>query len=196
MIDARCRELRAPGRTMLGGPQERWLARGLSVGPERWHFIAQQTLMAGAAVSVDGRRRFSSDAWDGYAAARDRLFSWITDNGLRSCVVLSGDAHSTFVSDLKRDFGDRDAPPIATEVCVTSITTHGRAQRRTDALVRENPHIHYGDSARRGYMVVEVTAGGCSAEVRVVADAADRRAAIETAAAFRIAAGRPGAQRA
>ena len=90
---------------------------------------------------VDGRRRFSSDGWDGYPAARDRLLGAIADNGLRSCVVLSGDAHTRFVCDLKRDFDDEQAPPIATELCGTSITSRGRAQSTTDASrAREPPH--------------------------------------------------------
>ena len=112
--------------------------------------------MARAGVMVDGRRRFSSDPWDGYPAARDRLFDAITSNGLRSCVVLSGDAHTAFVCDLKRDFSDQLAPPIATEFCATSITTRGRPQNQVDAILRDNPHIHFGDSTFRGYVVFDV----------------------------------------
>ena len=130
-IDERCRELRDPERTMLGHTQERWLTRGMATTAERWNFLAQQTLMARAGVMVGGRRRFSSDPWDGYPAARDRLFDAITSNGLGSCVVLSGDAHAAFVCDLKRNFGDRLSPPIATEFCATSITTRGRPQPRS-----------------------------------------------------------------
>ena len=195
MIDDRCRELLAPGRSMLGQAQERWFVDGLRAAPERWNFIAQQTLMAPAGVTLDGRRRFSSDAWDGYPAARDRLLGAISDNGLRSCVVLSGDAHTGYVCDLKRDFDDQQAPPIATELCGTSITTRGRAQSATDRIVRQNPHIHYGDSARRGYVLFDVTPERCTARLRVVEDATDRHTGVLTAATFAIDAGRPGAQR-
>jgi hypothetical protein len=62
-----------PGRPMLGAAQERWFADGLAAAPERWNFIAQQTPMARAGVMIGGRRRFPSDRWDGYPAARDRL---------------------------------------------------------------------------------------------------------------------------
>ena len=195
MVDDRCRELRAPGRTMLGEHQERWLANGLRAAPERWNLIAQQTLVARAAVRVDRRLRFSSDAWDGYPAARDRLFAAIADNGVRSCVVLSGDAHCAFVSDLKRDFDHERSEPIATELCGTSITTRGRPQRRTDAIVRQNPHIHYGESARRGYIVLDVTSERCIARLQTIADPSDRHTAVVTAATFAIEKGRPGAHR-
>jgi alkaline phosphatase D len=195
MIDERCRELRAPSRTMLGRAQERWLANGLRAAPERWNFVAQQTLMARAHITVGGRRRFSSDGWDGYPAARDRLLGVIAEAGLRSCVVLSGDAHTAFVSDLKRDFDDEQAPPIATELCGTSITTRGRAQSATDAIVQENPHIIFGDSAHRGYVVLDVSADACTARFHVLEDATDRNSGVLTAATFVVDAGSPGAQR-
>jgi alkaline phosphatase D len=194
-IDERCRELFAPGRTMLGDAQERWFADGLAAAPERWNFIAQQTLLAGAVVRVGGRRRFSSDNWDGYPAARDRLLKAIADNGLRSCVVLSGDAHSAFVSDVKLDYDDEQAPPVATEFCGTSMTTPGRMQSATDAIVRENPHIVYGESARRGYVVFDVTAERCTARLRVIEDVTNRHTGVLTAATFAVNAGRPGVQR-
>jgi alkaline phosphatase D len=180
---------------MLGDAQERWFAKGLAAAPERWNFIAQQTLMARAGVRVGGRRRFSSDKWDGYPAARDRLLAAIVDNGLRSCVVLSGDEHAAYVADLKRDFDDERSPAIATEFCGTSITTSGRMQSATDRIVRENPHIVYGESARRGYVVFDVTAARCSARLRMIEDVTDRHTGVTTAATFAIDAGHPGVQR-
>ena len=193
LIDERCRELHVPGRTMLGTPQENWLIDGLRAVPDRWNFIAQQTLMARARVMVDGRPRVSSDAWDGYPDARNRLLDAIAGNGLRSCLVLSGDAHTAFVCDLKRDFDDEQAAVIAAEFCGTSITSPGRAQTRTDAIVRDNRHILYGDSAHRGYMVLDVTAEQCTARLRVIDNPADRQSAVATAATFVVDAGRPGA---
>jgi alkaline phosphatase D len=195
IIDGRCTELREPERTMLGATQERWLSRGMATTAERWNFLAQQTLMAQAGVMVGGRRRFSSDPWDGYPAARDRLFDAITANGLGSCVVLSGDAHAAFVCDLKRDFSDQLAPPIATEFCATSITTRGRPQHEVDAILRDNVHIHFGDSTLRGYVVFDVTAESCIARLRAIDDPTDRRTAVSTEATFSVAAGRPGARR-
>ena len=151
--------------------------------------------MARGGIVVDGRRRFSSDAWDGYPAARDRLLDAVVEKGLRSCVVLTGDAHTTFVCNLKRDFDDTEAPPVASELCGTSITTRGRAQSATDAVVRANPHIIFGDSARRGYFLLDVTPERCTAQLRVLEDPADRRTGVLTAATFAVDAGRPGVQR-
>jgi len=195
MVDERCRELLEPGRTMLGPAQERWLARGLRDAPGRWHFIAEATLVARAALRTGGRTRVSSDAWDGYPAARRRLLRAIANGDLRSCVFLSGDAHTTVVSDLKLAFDDPAAPAVATELCGTSLTSRGRPQQRTDTVVRQNPHIHLGDSAHRGCVVVDVTADRCTAAVRALDDPRDRESGVFTLATFEIDAGRPGARR-
>jgi alkaline phosphatase D len=176
---------------MLGATQEQWLARGMATTAERWNFLAQQTLMARAGVMVGDRRRFSSDPWDGYPAARDRLFDAITAKGLASGVVLSGDAHAAFVCVLKRDFDDPLAPPIATEFCATSITTRGRQQSQIEAILRDNAHIHFGDSTFRGYFVFDVTAESCIARLRAIDDPTDRHTAVSTAATFGVDAGRP-----
>jgi alkaline phosphatase D len=90
---------------------------------------------------------------------------------------------------------DPQAPVVATELGSTSITTRGRAQSTTDTIVRENPHIRYGDSARRGYTLVDVTPERCTARIRVIDDPTDRDTAVSTAATFAVEAGRPGAQR-
>jgi alkaline phosphatase D len=195
MIDERCPELSEPSRTMLGAAQEQWLANGLRDAPGRWHFIAEATLVARAAVRSGGRTRVSSDAWDGYPAARRRLLRLIADAGLRSCVFVSGDAHTMFVSDLMLDFDAPDTPPVATEFCGSSLTSRGPAQQRTDTVVRQNPHIHFGDSAHRGYIVVDATAERCTATVRALNDPRDRDSGVFTRVTFQVDAGRPGAQR-
>ena len=103
--------------------------------------------------------------------------------------------HAAFACDLKRDFGESRAPPIATEFCATSITTRGRSQDAIDAILRDNPHIHFGDAAHRGYVVLDVTAASCIVRLQAVQDPTDRRTGVFTAATFRVDAGRPGAHR-
>jgi alkaline phosphatase D len=189
-----CHELREPGRTMLGSPQMRWLRTGLIANPGRWHVIAQQTLIARAGLVVNGRRRVWTDAWDGYPAARGRLLRSVADNGLRSCVVLTGDTHATYVCDLHADFDDTSGEPVATELCGTSVTSPGPSQAHVEAIMRDNPHIHFGDGRRRGYVVVDVTQERSTARLRVVDDVTDPTTGVTTLATFAIDAGRPGAQ--
>ena len=97
--------------------------------------------------------------------------------------------------DLKLDFDDQLAPPIATEFCATSITSRGRPQNEVDAILRDNAHIHFGDSTFRGYIVFDVTAETCIARLRAIDDPTNRRTRVSTAATFGVDAGRPGARR-
>ena len=193
-IDEDCPGLRAPGRTMLGSAQERWLRAGIASDPDRWHVIAQQTLMARSSVLRDGSRRVWSDAWDGYPAARLRLLQFVRDRGARSCVVITGDNHASYIADLKTDFDDLGAEPVATELCGTSISSPGPSQSHVENVLRDNPHIKHGDGTRRGYLVVDVTPERSVARLRVIDDPADRRSGVATQATFVIEAGRPGAQ--
>lgn len=194
LVAESCPELVEPGRTMLGTGQERWLREGIAAVPERWNVIAQQTLMARARIVSDGRRRVSSDAWDGYPAARRRLLRLLRDTGARSCLVITGDTHANYVADLKTDFDDLDTEPVATELCGTSITSPGR-QSFVEAVVRHNPHIKHGNGRRRGYMVVDITPERSVARLRVIADPTNRQTSVATQATFTIEASRPGANR-
>ena len=109
--------------------------------------------------------------------------------------MLSGDAHAAFVCELKRDSGDPLAPTIATEFCATSITSRGRPQAEIDAILRDNPHIHFGDSTHRGYSVFDVSAESCTVRLRGVQDPTDRHTGVATLATFNVDAGRPGTRR-
>jgi alkaline phosphatase D len=194
-VGPQCRERTRQGRTMLGAQQERWLREGIAAVPGRWNVIAQQTLMARAFLPVGGEPRYRTDTWDGYPAARRRLLSAIADSGARSCIVLAGDAHCCMVSDLRLNFARRREPVVATELCGPSITSPGRPQRRTEAIMRANPHMLFGDSVRRGYMVLDLTRERCVVRLRVLSDAARPDARVSTLARFEIEAARPGARR-
>jgi alkaline phosphatase D len=195
VVDEDCPELVEPGRTMLGSSQIRWLRAGLVAVPGRWNMIAEATQMARASVIVDGRRRIWTDAWDGYPVPRRELMRFLRDNGVRSCVVLSGDTNANFVANLKLDFDDEQAEPVASELCGTSITSQGRPQSAVDAILRDNPHIEHGDSRYRGYIVVDATPQRSTARLRVIDDPTAPAPGVETQATFAIDAGRPGVQR-
>jgi alkaline phosphatase D len=192
-VDESCTARLAANRTMFGAEQERWLEQGLREAPDRWHVLAEATLVARAATPVEGGERFWTDAWDGYPAARDRLLRFLDDNEIRSCVMVSGDAHTNYVADLKLDFDDPQAPAVAAEVCGTSITSQGRAQTQTDAIREHNPHIHLADSSRRGYVVFDLDAERCRATLRVLDDVKVRESQVSTLAVAAVLAGRPGA---
>jgi alkaline phosphatase D len=75
----------------------------------------------GAAEFVDRSRfdiPFNFDFWNGYPAARERLFAGLKGVGA-DFIAVTGDSHSFWVNDLKDDSGDR----VGVEFGGTSVTS-------------------------------------------------------------------------
>jgi alkaline phosphatase D len=103
-----CPERVDPRRTILGDHQRRWLLRGLDRSQARWNVLAQQVVMADLDLHPGPGRSWWSDAWDGYAADRDRILKFLWDRQPANPVVLTGDIH---------------APVVATELVGTSVSS-------------------------------------------------------------------------
>jgi alkaline phosphatase D len=107
------------------------------------------------------------DQWDGYAAARQRLFDVITENDLKNVVVLSGDIHSSWANELTPDPNDpaRYDPAtgegaVAVEFVGTSVTSPGLAALQPALLDRvraANPHVKWVDISKRGWLSLDIT---------------------------------------
>ncbi len=194
-----CPDLADPRRTMLGSEQEQWLAQGLKESKARWNIIAQQTLMAQMSqvpLASENDGRFWTDGWDGYAAARARLLD--AARSARNPLVLSGDVHTFFAADLRRDparAGSAGNPVIATEFCGTSITSSSRPQARTKQLVDMNRDLHYGRSDERGFMLLELRPERAVVAFEALDDVRDANSGLSTLARFTVADGKPGPQR-
>jgi len=190
--NASCPERNNPGRSMLGFAQEGWLYSNLSRSKAHWNLIAQDVLMAQLAIKQDDSYGFSTDDWDGYPANRSRLLKRIHDSQASNPVVVGGDAHSFFANDLRLDFNDPAAPIVATEFVGTSISSYGPPYEPIARALVDNPHIHFFDSRRRGYVAVDLVPAHMQVRMRVVADAANPKADISTLKAFAVERGRPG----
>jgi alkaline phosphatase D len=189
-----CRERLDPRITMLGEQQERWLQEGLDRSTARWNVIAQQTLMAQLDRKPGPGQSFWTDGWDGYPAARRRLLDYLEQRKPANPIVLGGDVHSFWVTDLKPDFDDPRSPVVATEFVGTSITSQfRRRQAELDALLADNPHVRFGNGTRRGYLRVEITRERVRADLRTVGSVTRPRADVDTLATFVVEDGRPGA---
>jgi alkaline phosphatase D len=192
----RCGSLFNPKRSMLGPAQERWLEEALAGSRARWNLLAQQTPMAQLDQKPGAGRRAWTDGWDGYPAARRRLFDTLSGRAIANPVVLGGDVHSFQVSELKLDFDDPGSKTVASEFVGTSITSQAWPQERLNKYLPDNPHIKLADSRYRGYVRMEVTPASLRAELRAMASVQARDAACTTLAAFVVQDGRPGPQRA
>jgi alkaline phosphatase D len=186
--------------TLTGGPQERWLKGNLLASQARWNVIAQQVMLSqlhfpnptGAATPpVFG----NMDQWDGYVPQRTRLLHFLEAARIPNPVVLAGDIHSTWFSDLKRDFDDPDSPTVATEFVATSMSSDFPAA--FDAALRQinpvfNPHVRYFDGARHGYLRCELTKDAWRTDERTVDSIEVRESPTRTTASFVVESGRPG----
>ena len=190
--DASCPERLEAGRTMMGFAQEAWLYDGLAHSKTQWNLIAQDVLMAQLRRNRDGIDAFWTDDWNGYPANRKRLLQHVYDSKVSNPVVVSGDIHSFFANDLKLDFDDESSPVVATEFVGTSISSYGPPYDPIAKVLPDNPHVHFFDSRQRGYVLIDLTADRMQAQMRVVSDAHDPKAAISTFKTFAVEGGRPG----
>src|SRR5262249_47213570 len=190
-----CAERFAPGRTMFGAAQERWLHDGLASSPARWNLLAQQTLIAPfESRTADGGYDVWTDGWDGYPGPRSRLLRHVEAAGVRNVVALGGDMHAFYTTDLKADFADSDAPAIATEFVGTSITSNDVDYAATAADLPHNPHVRAFESRWRGYLHCEVTPTLWRTDWRIVDDVYNAASPGRTLARFHVEEGRAGAQ--
>jgi alkaline phosphatase D len=186
----------SPALTMTGPEQERWLVAGLKNAGTRWNLLANQVMWAQNDRAAGPAQVFDFDNWDGYRVQRKRLLTLFGSGQVANPVVLTGDRHCTWVSDLRPDFDDPSTPVVGAELTGTSITSGGdpniAAFRRTfDPIMAESPHWRYIDN-RRGYVVCDLTDAAMTSELRVVDTVRTEAAMAATAARFTIEAGRPG----
>jgi alkaline phosphatase D len=190
--NASCPERLDKGRSMLGFAQEAWLRTGLARSKAQWNLIAQDVLMAQFRFRRGEADAFSTDDWDGYPANRTRLLELLRDRRIANPVIVGGDAHSFFANDLRPDFADTTSPVVATEFVGTSISAYGPPYDVVAQALPDNPHIHFFDSRRRGYVAVDLQRARMQVSMRVVSDAADPKATIATLRSFAVEGGRPG----
>jgi alkaline phosphatase D len=193
-VAPRCDAALDPTRTMTGLEQERWLLDGLAASTARWKVIAQQVMMSELAVRVFGPEpQYNDDQWDGYPLARHRILGFLQEAGISDTIVLSGDVHSAWVSDLKADFLDAGSPTVATEFVATSITAHNPFGQRLAILLPGNPHVRFFD-VHHGYFRCDITPHQWQTDFRAVPTVVTSDAPVETIGSFVVEAGQAGAQ--
>ena len=199
---------RDPARGLLGAGQEAWLARSLKTSTKAhkpWQVLVQQVIMGqlamptnlaegmaadspdwlkkriavGMAASQNGLP-MNMDAWDGYPAARDRLLKASLNAGA-NLLVFTGDSHNAWAFDL-----DHKGTRVGAEMAGHSVTSPGAESsvrwRKPDALAAEivarNNQLKWCDTARRGYMAVELTPTAATSEWRFMATVRQRGTAL------------------
>ncbi|MGY0193500.1 alkaline phosphatase D family protein [Leptothrix sp. BB-4] len=184
-----------PARTLLGAAQERWLQDGLANSQRRWKLIAQGTQMSSSALSLAGRRLVSTDGWDGYPAARERLLRHVAQHRIDDVVVLGGDVHRHVAANLRVRPNDDRSPVVASEFVTTSITTRGLPNPLNDLIRESNTDIVHARSDERGYARVELSNRSLHFVARATTFPVRDQAKLRTQVRFTIETGRAGPQR-
>ncbi|MCY0967258.1 alkaline phosphatase D family protein [Parathalassolituus penaei] len=168
-------------RTLLGFEQEQWLAERMHRSVQdgmHWNLCAQQVMLAQLGTNSTP---FNYDQWDGYPAARQRLFDQVRAAGLNNWVVLTGDIHSSWALQLQDDpFADEPRPPLGVELVTPAVTSVGidnqtQAQLAASSLQGLLPHLHFVDFYFRGYVLLDIRRERLQAEWWVVDNVASRR---------------------
>jgi alkaline phosphatase D len=183
-----------PSRQLLGEAQEQWLGGELAKSTARgatWQVLIQQVLIGklsapvgignslGDSVPEFARRRLTAaaraaeaglplnmDAWDGYPAARGRVFE-AAQKADANLVVLAGDTHNAWAFDLTHN-----GEPVGVEFGTASVSSPGfesyikavPPRFLEGLLIATNPELKWADTSQRGYMVVELTPEAASSE--------------------------------
>jgi alkaline phosphatase D len=176
-----------PERQLLGKAQEAWLAEGLAASTASktaWQVLVQQVLignvrspkalaaqlgdglpdfvkqrLAAAAMASGAGLPLNMDAWDGYPAARERVFAAALKADA-NLIVLAGDTHNGWAFDLAHD-----GAAVGVELGVCSVSSPGfesylsfvKPEVLAGALVAENEQLKWADTAQRGYMLIDLT---------------------------------------
>jgi alkaline phosphatase D len=181
IVGPECTARIEPSRTLLGREQEAWLAQRLTTSGAGWNLLAQQTLMASLTL---GDGRFTTDGWDGYPGARQRLVDVLGSGRVKNPVIIGGDVHTFYAADLHARPGDPTTPVIAAEFVGGSISSLGAPQSVVDQILPRNPHIKLARSDRRGFALVELDRAKLDLRMQNVDDALQRDSGLSTLARY------------
>lgn len=150
-----------PDRQLLGETQEAWLAQELE-SPAQWKLLGQQVMMAQLRLTPDAGP-LNLDQWDGYPAARQRLYDLLREHSPANNVVLTGDIHSSWAFELADDPFSADYDPstgagaVAVELVVPAVSSPGFPSNGAASFLATLPHMKWGNLVERGYVVLDIT---------------------------------------
>ena len=107
---------------------------------------------------------YNLDAWDGYFMERERVLESFKN---KNVVVLAGDTHNAWYSDLTKNSGEK----VGVEVATSSVSSPGlekylgaSAVELEEALKLLIDDLQYGNLSQRGFMKLTVTSGSIKSD--------------------------------
>ncbi|RPD66343.1 hypothetical protein L226DRAFT_566788 [Lentinus tigrinus ALCF2SS1-7] len=155
-------------RSLMGPEQESWFYNTLDQSKERgaiWRVVGQQIVF----TQLNESDAFDVDAWDGYRANRNRILDHLYDNKISNTLILSGDSHANWVSDLAHPNDTTTYDPvtgngaIGVEFAGTAVTSSSpfgsgvspaNADKQSQVLVGVNTDLQWSEGSYRGFFTL------------------------------------------
>ncbi|WP_406215237.1 alkaline phosphatase D family protein [Streptomyces canus] len=202
-----------PNRTITGRAQLDWLKTGLKSSDTTWRLVGNSVMISPFAIgslSADLLRplaellglpkeglALNTDQWDGYTDDRRELLAHLRSNAIRNTVFLTGDIHMAWANDVPVDAGTYPlSASAATEFVVTSVTSdnlddllkvpEGTVTALAAPVIQvANRHVHWVDTDRHGYGVLDITADRAQMDYYVLSDKTKANATSSWARSYR-----------
>lgn len=164
------------GRSMMGSRQENWFYNQLSKSANRgaaWRLIGSQTVFSriNESLAYGNVDPLDYDAWDGYQANRNRTLNHLQKNNIGNNIVLSGDSHASWVSDLvwldhaNYSSSTGKGGSLGVEFAGSAVSSPcpygqnisvGAANNYSSWLVAANSELQWQDLYYRGYFELQI----------------------------------------
>ncbi|GGQ60303.1 alkaline phosphatase D family protein [Streptomyces pilosus] len=212
-----------PDRTLTGRAQLDWLKSGLTASDTTWRLVGTSVMISPFAVGSlpasvlkplakllglpQEGLAVNTDQWDGYTDDRRELLTHLRAHAVRNTVFLTGDIHMAWANDVPVNAGTYPlSPSAATEFVVTSVTSdnlddivrvpEGTVTALAAPLIRAaNRHVHWVDTDRHGYGVLDVTAERAQMDYYVLSSRTRADATATWARSYRTRSGTQQAER-
>ncbi|MDQ0962511.1 alkaline phosphatase D [Streptomyces sp. B4I13] len=206
-----------PDRTITGRAQLDWLKAGLKGSDTTWRLVGNSVMISPFVIGSLSADLFkplakllglpqdglglNTDQWDGYTDDRRELLAHLRANTIRNTVFLTGDIHMAWANDVPVDAGTYPlSPSAATEFVVTSVTSdnlddivkvpEGTLTAIASPVIRAaNRHVHFVDTDRHGYGVLDITAERAQMDYYVLSDRTKADATSSWARSYRTRSG-------
>ncbi|MFA3874420.1 alkaline phosphatase [Streptomyces sp. MMCC 100] len=210
-------EVDDPDRTVTGRAQLDWLKAGLASSDATWRLVGNPVMISpfaigslpasllGPLAELLGLPKegvaLNTDQWDGYTDDRRELLAHLRAHAIRNTVFLTGDIHMAWANDVPYNAGTYPlSASAATEFVVTSVTSdnlddivkvhEGTVSAIAAPVIRAaNRHVHWVDTDRHGYGVLDITADRAQMDYYVVSDRTDADATSAWARSYRTRSG-------
>lgn len=136
---------------------------------------------------------YNLDAWDGYPAARQRVYDLFASTRARP-IVLAGDSHAHWANNLIGADGRR----VGAEFGTTSITSPGFSDVLgtdtpvNETFVKDNDAVVYTDHGAKGFILLTLTHAGAKAEMMGVSTVLEPKAEVKVLKTLTVAPGKDG----